>query len=53
MSYKKQKKIKKEKQQSEKYEPVYKALIKEVNDFNNRIKNLPPNPLIDMRLLFS
>jgi hypothetical protein len=29
------------------------TLIKEVNNFNNRIKNLPPNTLIDMQLLFS
>jgi hypothetical protein len=54
MSYKKKKTIKKiinEKQQLDKYDPIYKALIKEVNDFNNRIKNLPPNCFIDMRLL--
>jgi hypothetical protein len=54
MSYKKKKTIKKiinEKQQLNIYDPMYKGLIKEINDFNNRMKNLPPNTWIDMRLL--
>ena len=49
MSYKKTKKIKKDKQQSENFDLIYKALVKEINDFSNRLKNLPPNTLIDMR----
>ena len=49
MSYKKKKKIIKEKQQSEKFHPIYIALKKEMNDFNKRLKNLPPNTLMDMR----
>lgn len=51
MSYKKKKNIKKEnKEHIEKHDLVYKTLVKEINNFNKKLHNLPPNTFIDMRI---
>ena len=49
MSYKKVKKVKKEKKEIDKCEIMYNQILKEALYINKKIKNLPPNTMIDMR----
>lgn len=49
MSYKKVKKVKKEKKEIDKDEIMYNQILKEALYINKKIKNLPPNTMIDMR----
>ena len=54
MSYKKKKKTGKRQEknitQNKEQDQLYKILVKEINNFNKKLHNLPPNTFIDMRI---